>query len=423
MGGFTFHPERAFVMREMHSRPFTLIPSPRRILHYAFMPQSEARVNDRRAVRALCEARGLPGPPSGAKYHRADFGSFILRWEGHSEFTTYTFEINADPGEAPFSPPPQSFANLMAMVPPPGPLLVMVDLHLYDAPLDAPPPAQFNGREVAVSHVENQNATIISDFHEGVAGFVAIAVQNHALNPAQCGALVQRLLEIETYRTLALLGLPEAQALAPKIRQIELELPQIIDEMRVGRSIEGNRSLLDRLTILAAELEHGASSTAFRFGATKAYSQLIRLRLNAMDEQPVAGLTSWRSVFTRRFEPAVRTCAATQTRADDLAARLAHAAQLLRTRVQIDLETQNSELLHKMNDRAKLQLRLQQTVEGLSVAAITYYVSSLAERLFEGLHAAGAKVDPLIDTALSVPLIFLLITAVVWRIRARHKGE
>src|SRR5487761_2759711 len=120
MGGFTFHPERAFVMREMHSRPFTLIPSPRRILHYAFMPHSEARVNDRRAVRALCEARGVPGPSSGAKYHRADFGSFILRWEGHSEFTTYTFEINADPGEAPFSPPPQTFANLMAMVPPPG---------------------------------------------------------------------------------------------------------------------------------------------------------------------------------------------------------------------------------------------------------------------------------------------------------------
>ena len=195
-----------------------------------------------------------------------------------------------------------------------------------------------------------------------------------------------------------------------------------MDEMRINHTIDANRDLLDRLTALAAELETDAARSSFRFGATRAYGELVTLRLEALDEQAIAGGTSWSASLNRRLNPAIRTCATMEARQDTLSRKLSRAAQLLRTRVEIDLETQNAAVLGAMNNRARLQLRLQQTVEGLSVAAISYYIASLAHHVFEGLHAAGVHVDPLIATAATVPVSVVLVGYVVWRIRRRH-GE
>lgn len=420
--GFPKHPLRDFALAEMLARPFTQMPSPRRIIHFAFMPEGEARAHDRRALRALCEARGLPGPASGARYHRVDFGEFVLRWEGHSEFTTYSFKMHGG-GSAPFDPPAREYLGLMRMLPPPGPLLVMADVHLLPADQEKAAFAIFGEHEIACADAEAGGATLLTDFRESPDGFVRIAILNRGLSPIQAGALVQRVLEIETYRTLTLLGLPQAQSLAPLIRKIEQQLPEMMEQMRESRSIEANRALLDRLTALAAELETAASASTFRFGATRAYGELIRFRLEAAGEAPVAGRTSWTAFLGRRLQPAIRTCAATQAREDDIAGRLGRAAQLLRTRVDIDLETQNGEVLRAMNERARLQLRLQQTVEGLSVAAITYYVASLAHHVFEGLHEAGWQVNAAIATAAAVPAILLLVGFVVWRVRRRHAPD
>ncbi|MDE2017151.1 MAG: DUF3422 domain-containing protein [Hyphomicrobiales bacterium] len=406
----------------MHARPFAPLTTPHRVLHYAFMPEGEARVIDRRNLRALCESRGLPGPASGAKHHRVDLGDFVLLWEGHTEFTTYSFEIPAAAGVEPFAPPAEGWRDPMSLVPAPGPLLAKVDLCLVSAPADAPAPAAFAGRDVARSSVERGRATIASDFAPDDRGFVRIALLDHGLGAAKAGALARRALEIETYRVLCLLGLPAAQEMAPAIRGVELALPALIDGMRREGTMEDNRALLDRLIAHAAELERAASANAFRFGATRAYHKLIESRLAATGERPAEGAVGWGEFFARRLQPAVRTCNAVQRRADELSRRLARAAQLLRTRVEIDLETQNAGVLRAMNDLARLQLRLQRTVEGLSVAAISYYVASLAGHVFDGLHAAGYPVDPAVATALAVPVAVLAVGVVVWRIRSRH-GE
>ena len=421
--GFAKHPLRDFVLAEMMARPFTPMEAPRRIVHFAFMPEGEGRTADRQALRALCQTRGLAEPATGAKYHRVDFGDCILRWEGHSEFTTYTFKMASGLGDGPFQPPAAEYLPLMRLVPQPGPLLVMVDLHFLPAAREAEALAFFGENEIAYADVEDGVASIATDFREAGDGFVRIAILDRGLSPIQAGALVQRVLEIETYRTLTLLGLPQAQALGPSIRKIELQLPRMMDEMRESRSIDANRALLDRLTALAAELETAASASTFRFGATRAYGDLIRLRLEAARERAAGGRTNWTAFLGRRLQPAIRTCAATQAREDDLSRRLGRAAQLLRTRVDIDLETQNGEVLRTMNDRARLQLRLQQTVEGLSVAAITYYIASLAHHVFEGMHAAGVHVDPAVATALTVPFVLAFVGYVVWRIRRKHEGE
>jgi len=227
-------------------------------------------------------------------------------------------------------------------------------------------------------------------------------------------------LEVETYRTLALLGLPEAHRLGPALRRIEAELPRLMDKMQTSDGLETNRALLDRLTALAAELETGAAESLFRFGATRAYDELVRLRLEAIGERPIPGLSSWSAFLARRLAPAIRTCISTEERQANLSSKLARAADLLRTRVEIEVQNQNRDLLHTMNERGRVQLRLQQTVEGLSVAAISYYVASLAHLVLEGAHGAGVHVDPALGTAVVVPFALVGVAWVVRCIRRSH---
>jgi uncharacterized membrane-anchored protein len=309
----------------------------------------------------------------------------------------------------------------MRSLPQPGPLLVAIDLHLLPAEMvPAGPQAVFGDGRAAAAEAEGGAALVATDFQADPHGFVRVLVIDSHLMPAQAGALVQRVLEVETYRTLALLGLPEAQALAPMIRRIEIELPRLLEEMQTSEGFDANHRLLDRLTALAAELEAGAAASLYRFGATRAYYELVTLRLQAIGEMNVPGLPSWSAFLSRRLNPAMRTCASTEERQANLSRKLARAAQLLRTRVDVGLQQQNRSLLAAMNERARTQLRLQQTVEGLSVAAITYYVASLAHIVFEGVHAAGLHLDPATATAAVVPFALLGVAWIVRRIRRGH---
>ena len=120
----------------------------------------------------------------------------------------------------------------------------------------------------------------------------------------------------------------------------------------------------------------------------------------------------------------MRTCVTTESRQATLSLKLSRAANLLRTRVDVELEQQNQELLKSMNARTQMQLRLQSTVEGLSVAAITYYVVSLFGYLAKALHEAGAiAIDPGYVTAGFIPVAALAIWFIVRRIRHRHIGN
>jgi uncharacterized membrane-anchored protein len=427
---FAVHSARSRIMAEAHARPFVPIDTPRRILHFAFMMDHWSLLKDRAAFEAFCRTRSCPPPAPEAKHHRIDLSPASLRWEHHGEFATYTWEfptrtaIGEDILDVAFRPGPDELSHLMFLLPQPGPLLVTVDLHILpDSVVDEAIQSVFGPTQLAACEVEGGAARIATDFHPDVYGFVRILISDRNLTPPQAGALVQRVLEIETYRTLALLGLPEAQDLGPSIRRIETELPLLMSEMRESRGIEANNHLLDRLTALAAELEAGAAYSLFRFGATRAYHEIIGQRLVAIGEQPVPGLPSFSAFLARRLSPAIRTCITTEARQETLSRKLSRAAQLLRTRVEIALESQNSDLLRKMNNRARMQLQLQRTVEGLSIAAITYYISAIAHLLFEGAHKPFDWLDPGLATAAIVPLVLVFVTWTVIRIRKKHTDE
>jgi uncharacterized membrane-anchored protein len=416
------HPLRAAVLGEMHARPFTPIETPRRVLHFAFETTAERGEADRTALTAFCVTRGLAAPQSSGKHHRVLLGATALRWEQHSEFTTYTWELPAEtPGAGPFHPSAAALAAPMSLVPQPGPVLVAIDLHLVADVDKIAPERLFDRASLAAAENSDGTALYATDFQSDPAGFVRVLIVDRGLGAERGGALTQRVLEIETYRTLALLGLPEAQRQAPSVRRIETRLAEVTAATRGAQGLEANQRLLEELTTLATELEAGAAASQFRFGAGRAYDEIVQLRLKTIGERKVGGLPTWTSFLARRMAPAMRTCAAVEERQANLALKLARAANLLRTRVDVELEQQNRDVLQSMNERTRLQLMLQATVEGLSVAAISYYVVGLFGYLVKGMHDAGLMpIDPTLVTGAFVPVALLLVWWIVRRIRTRH---
>ena len=411
------HPLRGAVLGEVHARPFAAISPPLRLLHFAFMTDAELAARDRTAFGEFVAMRGHRGPDAASKHYRVAFADSALRWEQHAEFTTYTWELPAQ-GNTPFYPVTAPMAALAQ----PGPLLVALDVHLIAE--RSPPLAPekiFDRVSLAAAENAQGDAVFATDFKPDASGFVRILVVDRKLGPERAGALVQRLIELETYRTLALLGLPEAQRLAPSIARIEQRLVEVTEEMRRTEKLVDNHRLLDELTALAAELEAGAASSLFRFGASRAYDEIVQLRLQTIGERAIEGFPTWSSFLARRMAPAMRTCITTEERQANLSQKLARAANLLRTRVDVELERQNRDLLKSMNARTRLQIRLQTTVEGLSVAAISYYVVGLFGHILDGVvEASGRDIDTDIATALFVPVAVLTIWWIVRSIRRKH---
>jgi uncharacterized membrane-anchored protein len=426
ISAFTPHALRDAVLNEVHARPFTPLTQPASVIRFAFMAKGGSVAADRASLAAFCAAHGAPPPEPGAKHHQVIIGAVRLRFEQHAEFATCTW-IWSPSTDA----PPRRFGEiapelqaLIAALPQAGELLVAVKLEVESVadPL-ARAEALFDKSSLALVAVKGSNGAVASDFRLDADGFTRILVCTEAVTSERLGALVQRVLELETYRTLALLGLPAALTLAPQVDRIERRLVEVLEEMQGAETLKLNNRLLRELTELAALLERGATGNLFRFGASRAYYDLVQARLAVIEGEPIASYSSWSSFLARRTAPAMRTLGALEARQSELSRKLARAADLLRTRVDVELEEQNRDLLRSMNERTKLQLRLQGTVEGLSVAAIGYYVVSLFGYLAKGAHDLGLPVEPTFATAAFVPVAIVLIWFTTRQIRKRHLKE
>jgi uncharacterized membrane-anchored protein len=419
------HSLRTAVLGEVHARPVTAIAAPVRILHFAFDTTGERAAADRARLSEFCAARGLPAPQPAEKQLRVTLGATVLRWEQHSEFTTYTWDMPSEADTPAFHPSAESLAGPMRQISQPGPLLVAIDLHLLpENPARTAPEQLFDRASLAAAETADALATYATDFQLDAGGYVRILVIDRGMSGERAGALVQHIIDIETYRTFALLGLPEAQRLAPSIARAERRLAEVTETMRGARDLSDNHHLLDDLMALAAEVEAGAAASSFRFGASRAYDDIVAERLQGIGERAIGSLPTWSSFLARRMAPALRTCMATQARQAALSEKLTRAANLLRTRVDVERQQQNQQLLSSMNERTRLQLRLQTTVEGLSVAAITYYVVGLFGYLAKAAHEAHlVRIDPVYLSAGFVPIAAFGIWWVVRSIRRKHIRE
>lgn len=415
---FTPHAERETVLDELHARPFEPIRPPCRAIRFAFLTDLAQMNADADALRRFCADNRLGELPAGAKHQRIAFPGAVLRWEQHSEFTTYTWIVDAEADRS-ASHLPAIVASTMTRLGQPGPHLVSIDLRL-----DAPDPARdiahgFDPASLAASQVLGGHATIATDFKADDDGFVRFRIEDRGLTPIEAGGLVLRLLEIETYRCFALLGLPLSRRITPTVRDAENRLTGIMNVMSTSSGLDTNRELLDEITSLAARIEAEAATANYRFAASAAYDGIVQQRLEVIGEKSFGGWPTLAEFLARRLNPAMRTCQTLNARLLDLNNKLTRAANLLRTRIDVEIEQQNRDLLAAMSERTRLQLRLQQTVEGLSVAAISYYVASLLHYVFESASHYW-PVNATVATGISIPFIVIVLAVLLSRIKRGH---
>jgi uncharacterized membrane-anchored protein len=415
------HPLRLELHEEVHARPSEALQTPLRLTFLALASDASTRQREWLHVRELAARFGLELPEQALSHFSADLGGFRLKFERHSEFARYKFIVPGVPGQ-PFANPTidQVPADWLAALP--GQVMVAAHATLVmaasdDMTGDQLANEQFGGNIVIGSRIADGAGDAFTDFrlHDGYSRFL---VRNRSMTPRQAGRMVQRLLEIETYRMMALLALPVAQKLTPYLSAAEREL-STITQLLADSTETDEPHLLDRLTRLEAGIESRESENAYRFGAAAAYHELVQRRIEELREQRIQGLQTFREFTERRLAPAMNTCRAAAARQESLSQRVARATQLLSTRVDVTREKQNQAVLESMNRRAAAQLRLQQTVEGLSVAAITYYIVGLVGYAAKGAKSAGVAINPDLAMALSIPVVLLLG---VWGLRRVRKA-
>jgi uncharacterized membrane-anchored protein len=437
------HALRIPLAAEVHSRPFLRLDTPESITYFAVYrradevePKASNFAAQHQILVAFCAHFGVAAPAVEARYFYHEFSRFRLKWESHTEFATYTF---AAPHEV-CVPAEDAFQRVPLMHIPHEWLAslegrVMVAAHVVlDCSQDDPERFAeslrpvFEGRQLVGGPVL-QGGEVWTDFLIQADGFSRFVVRDAGLRAQQVGSLVQRLLEIETYRMMALLGLPYAQAAAPALAAVEEELAKLTVTMveldsddsfseRSERDTDPEQALLGSITRLAARVEKLSLDNSYRFSAAQAYFRLINARLEELREKRIEGFPTIGEFMERRLTPAMNTCSAMASRQEALAARIAQTNDLLRTRVGIVQEHQNRRILQSMNRRAAQQLRLQQAVEGLSVAAISYYMVGLLSYATKAVKVAGVPINVEITTGLLVPLV---VGGVWLALRRMHK--
>lgn len=419
------HPQRRLLADEVHARPPEELQAPLRASYLAVMIDAAARDREMAHVATLCARHGIAAPAPDATQFSAQLGPIRFRWERHGEFSAYTlFAPGLSP--RPFSEPASATLPEGWLASLPG--VTVVAAHAKLVPADATPPdaaalaEHFGGNIVIGAAIGEGVGLAYTDFCIHADGFARFLVCDRGMTARQAGRMLQRLFEIETYRMMALLALPVARAQWPRTLDVDRSLSALTTRIAADTG-DDDEALLHELTRLAAQVEGELTASQFRYGACRAYHALVLARIGELRERRLPGIQTVEEFMARRLNPAVDTVATVSRRLHDLSERVAKISALLSTRIDIKRERQNQALLASMDRRAKMQLRLQQTVEGLSLAAIVYYVVGLVGYLAKAGRAGGLTLEPDLAMGIAIPVVALLGVLVLRRARRRLRED
>ena len=420
------HPLRYRLSNELHARPFPSLQAPCRAVYLAVKKARGAASRDRaldlKHLTDLLDRYGTQHPQPGATHFSGQIGQHTLKWEQHTEFVTYTVFMEGL-SDRPFDPADFAVFPEEWLAEAPGVRITSAMLRICARPEAAEVEklldSWFVPESLAVSRVLDDDATVAGDFRIDPAGHLRFAVfARDGVGERRIGRIVQRLCEIETYKTMSMLGFSRVREISPRMGEIDDELTRLMADMTHGHGPE--EDTLKALLSVSAELESLSAQTSFRLGATGAYEAIVEQRISVLREERFQGRQTFAEFMMRRYDPAMRTVKSTERRLETMANRAMRAGDLLRTRVEVQRSAQNQQLLESMNHRADMQLRLQKTVEGLSVVAISYYAVSLAGYLMYPMAEVTGLSKGLLTALITVPVVLLVWMAIK---RIRHLVE
>lgn len=420
------HPVRAILNEELHTRPFHDFEGTGRFIRYIFLPQSgdDALFS---SINEWLVSHGRSVITSDEKFRREAFDDFALRAERHSEFVTLSF-ITKDSGKK-AGLPAKAF-DLSANSHLPFSLIDKIGQPVFHAiwleiggkaPKSMTPDAamaMLDSRTSASSLISDGAGQVHFGFDCDENGFSRAVLFNNHLSAERTGRVLLRMVELETYRMLTLLGLPVVRAHSAELSQIEADLEQLTTAISnlIGEGSQHLGSLLPQLSRLAAQVEKLSAETSFRLSATNAYQDVFYARMQRLNLSRLDGHQGLYGFLDRRMMPALQTCKAFVTRLEGLSRRVERTGSLLRTHTEYSIQKQNTDLLSSMDRRAQAQLRLQQTVEGLSVIAGTYYgvgLVGVVAKLLPETMTASLSVD--VIKAVSLPFVAIGIALILRR--------
>ena len=417
------HPQRYALANELHARPFPSLEAPCHAAYLAVKQPVDAANRDRGQdiahLHALLDRFGVKHPQPGATHYFGELGKYKLKWEQHTEFVTYTIFVDGL-ADKPFDKDafnvfPEDWLEEIPGVRVTSALIRVETMPSDDGVVQQKLSDWFVPESLAVSRILDDTGIMAGDFRIDSAGHMRLAVfVEPEAGSRRIGRIVQRICEIETYKAMSMLGLTRARGLSRRMGEIDILLSRLVENM--NDKVTSPEATLSELLEISAELESLLARSSFRFGATGAYEAIVHQRIEVMREQRYGGRQTFNEFMMRRFDPAMRTVKSSESRLQGMAERAMRAGDLLRTRVDVERSAQNQALLESMDRRADLQLRLQKTVEGLSVVAISYYAVNLVTYLL----APGAEqidMPKVVLTAIATPVVILAVWALVRRLR------
>lgn len=421
----TEHSLRYALVNELHARPSPRINAPSTAVFVAFKEPRDAANRDRSHDLAhlgdLVTRHGGPRPDASDSHYQGQLGRHELKWESHTEFVTYMAMTPGLPIR-PFDPSAAAIFSEAWQKAAPGKrvaaVMIQTDL-LPDDPAEAL--ARIDGwfarDSLAAIWVLDGAALVAGDFRIDADGWMRFAIfVRPGTSDGRVGRLVHRLVELETYRAMSMLGLGRARDLGRRLNELEPRLTAILEAM--SDDAQPAEMLLHDLLAVSTQLEAQAVQHSFRFGATRAYEAIVHDRIAALRETRFLDRQMLTEFMRRRYQPAMRTAKSAEGRLATMLERTARASELLRTRVDVERSAQNQKIMHRMDRRADLQLRLQHTVEGLSVVAISYYAVGLLGYALTPL-AGVSGLDKAFLVAGLTPVTVLAVWWAMRRVRSR----
>ena len=417
------HPQRDMAEKELQQRFFPALAAPCSICHFMLTVNAASRDAEFASLSRLASAQGRPFQETDTDL-TLSFDAILLRYERHSEFSTYSFirqgiatEFNEPQHFLPFN---DFFQQL------PGQLFRVVQLNILTASLLQPTQEMdnlwqrfFASEHCISSQVANKQAQVWTDFRKHPEGGGRMLLLDFGLSPSALARLVQQLFDLGNYRKLSLLSWPLVRQSLSRLHQLEQQLSDVTQ--RIEQQQGSDEQLLREISQMTAQTEHLIANNSARIEASAAYYQLTLDRLKSLRETSVDGMMSLQDFSERRLTPAFRTAQSVLSRQLSLSNRLGRSTELLRTRINLQLERQNTELLASMEQRARLQLSLQTAVERLSVVALSYYAVQLVDKALYSIHGWFEQFPLQLMQTLSLPAVILLVAWLLYRLRRAHQ--